>query len=72
MSGLVPPNKYDVHRNSKSYKDEGKRGLHRLLPKWCDQQIQGAYADDYGNNQPDLLNKKKMIILPKQKDMLDM
>lgn len=57
MSGFVPPNKYDVNRDTKSYKDEGKGRLHRLLPKWCDQQVQGCYGNDYGNNQPNLSHK---------------
>ena len=58
MSGFVPPNKYDVNRNSKKYKDEGKGSLQRLLPKWSDQQVQGCYGNDDGDDQPNLLYRK--------------
>ena len=58
MSGLVPPHKYDVNRNAKSYKDEGKGRLHGLLPKWSDQQVQGGYGNDYGNNKPNLWQRE--------------
>ena len=58
MSGFVPPNKYDVHRDTKQYKDEGKWSLQRLLPKWSDQQVQGCYGNDYGNDQPNLSHRR--------------
>ena len=58
MSGFVPPHKYDVNRNAKSYKDESKRRFHGLLPKWSDQQVQGCYGNDNGHDQPNLWQGK--------------